>query len=173
MKKIVFVIFSILISMPLISAAEAPNWVSCKAKGQRRDTLNLVYTTTSYHGKPTFTYSKVDGPVSRKIEASGDAIWSVETVLGQIISVGDPKLSAPDRTKELVSLVLPDINLTPKDPMDPDAKDPEAEFETVVVETTSKPSFFGPQIVPVVIQESRYRDVICSAAIVLFAKPGR
>ncbi len=168
MKKTVFVIFSILISMPLLAATETPNWVSCKSK-DRRDTLKLVYTTTSYHGKPTFTYSRlIDGHWSRKIEADGEAIWSAGTVLGNIISAGDPNLSPPDRTIQVVSLVLPDINLIPKDPKDPDAEDPEVEFETVVVETTSTllDSFPG------VVQRSQYFDVTCKAGIVMFAKPG-
>ena len=156
--------------MPLLAATEAPNWVECKSKG-RRDTLKLFYMTTGVHGKPTFTYSRLeDGPLSRKIVAEGEAIWSVGTVLGQIISVADPNRSAPDRSNEVVSLVLPDINLTPRDRRNPDAAYPEVEFETVVVETTSNTSFVGSP--KGVVQHSQYFDVACRAGIADVAKPG-
>lgn len=174
MKKIIFTVFSMLIAMPLL-ALEIPNWVSCRSQ-DGRDTLKLVYTTTSYHGTPTFTYSRLtDGPLSRKVEGYGESIGITDTVLGEIISVVDSKLSVPDHTNitKWVSLVLPHINLIPKDPNDPDAEDPEVEFETVVVETTAKTSFVGLQIVPGAVQSSQYFDVTCKARIAVFAKPGK
>ncbi|MEK7790933.1 MAG: hypothetical protein AAB309_04840 [Deltaproteobacteria bacterium] len=170
MKKITFVLFSMVLSVPLW--AEQPNWVSCKDK---RNTLELEYTTTSYHGKPTFTYSRSSHGhplLSRKVEAYGESIEIADSVLGEIISVVDDNLSAPDRSTEWVSLVLPHINLISKDPRNPDAKDPEVKFQTVVVETTSKTSFGGTFIVPGVVEDSRYFDVTCTAAIAVFAKPG-
>lgn len=154
MKKITFVLFSMMISMPLWAGdPEQPNFVEC---GDKADTLKLVYKTTGLHGRPTFGYSRLtDGPLSRKVAASGEAIHSLNTTLGEMISVQDHASSIPDRNSNWVSLILPRIYLRNSD---------EVEFKTVVVETTMHSSFGGPQ--PGVIHDSQYFDVTCTATII-------
>lgn len=145
--KHLIVIFASIASLAAVAAS--PNLIECSNKD-----LEVTYTTSSLDGKPTFNLKKGSEVLSRR----GKEIQTQRTVLGTLVTV--TKRYIPDHSTQLVTLLVPFINLTEKVQT--------VEFETTLVETVAKTSFGGPSLVQGVMNPSSFDLVTCKAQQVNF-----
>lgn len=69
------------------------------------DHLAVTYSTTSIDGKPRLTYHDVH----RTLSFQGDEISTIDTGIGQLVSV--TLASAPDQGSTTFTLLVPDVRL--------------------------------------------------------------
>jgi hypothetical protein len=114
--------------------------------------VELTYDTTSIAGQPQLHYRHGDHDVSR----SGDEIHSLETEIGTLVTAEVE--SVPDSHTLTVSVMLPTINLGEDD----------ADFETSAIETTSRTSIGGPNLVTGPLETYEFLPLSGKASLVSF-----
>jgi hypothetical protein len=114
--------------------------------------VELTYDTTSIAGQPQLHYRHGDHDVSR----SGEEIRSLETEIGTLVTAEVD--SVPDSHTLTVSVLLPAINLGEGD----------ADFETSAIETTSKTSIGGPNLVTGALETYEFLPLSGKASLVSF-----
>jgi hypothetical protein len=148
MKKILTVGFFLLVASPftsLFAQTRPANNYQCTGNG-----VTLTYSTTSFTGDPRFTIT-IDGTT---ISRSGSEIQSQATVLGSLVTI--VRRQVPDAFTDTITLVAPDVNVTPSNPTVP--------FATRLFLTRTHTSIGGPALVEGVIQDSQSRGLSCTAS---------
>lgn len=151
MKKLFPGMIVILFSFPAL-AGNPPNDFVCSNKD---GSVQVHYTTSSKAGLPTLNFVHVLEEIA--VYAQGVDISTTDTVLGTLVSTPDTAHFIPDAKDSFVSIVIPTIlNL-------PSKGSAKVTFDTVAIETTSRTTIGGPQLVVGPIETSIYIPVNCTA----------
>jgi hypothetical protein len=133
------------------SQIKQPNLFEFKTKDNQ---IKINYSTTSLNGLPRLTYQTSQ----KTLNFSGDAIRSVDTEIGQMVTILIEVI--PDARSTTLTLLLPTVNLP--------AGAKKNQVQTKAILTTSRSSIGGPKLVQGQVQSYQVIDIEGTASLVNF-----
>lgn len=157
MHKIVVLSLSLLAACTALATPPmlTPNLYTCKGDG-----VSVVYTTTGIDGRSSLTFTFGEGDTRTNASGYAEEITKSNTLLGQLVSVYVGAI--PDAQTTYASVIIPRINLRGMSSEDA------VPFNSLLISTTKKTSFGGPNFVNGVLDESETLPLSCTAQFVHF-----